>query len=338
MRPLHLCVRVAAAAAIAACDNAGEERVLSISATGVVNAFVYLDANGNRQLNGGEPGLAGVRVGLIARGTADTPFTAQTGVQGNVRFAGVPVGHYTVTVDTGTFGDSIGVTRIDSAGIQVPPGDSAAFLVTVSYPAVTVAGARALPLGEKVFVEGLVLVTGGVFGDSTIHLRDTTGSIRFTGATFALAQAGDTARFLGVRAARSGQPVLSNVALVGLFGVGSPTPPSDTVSNAVALTAGGGPAFALDAAFVEVPNDTIVDTLTLTAAPDAGDFRMRVFDGTDTLVVVLDQPGGSWTTFTAYAPGRVITQLRGLLVPTGSGTWRLKPRSPTDLRCGAAAC
>ena len=335
MRSRQLWIRVALAAGIVACDNAGEERVLSIDATGVVNAVVYLDLNGNRQPNGGEPGLAGVRVGLIVRGTTDTAFAAQTSVQGGVRFAGVPVGHYVVTVDTGTFGDSIGVTRIDSAGIQVPPGDSAGVIVTVSFPAVTVAGARALPLGEKVFLEGLVLVSGGVFGDSTLHLRDTTGSIRFAGLSSTLALAGDTARFLGVRAARAGQPVLSNVSLVALFGVSLPTPPSDTVTNAVALAAGGG---SLDAAFVEVPNDTIVDTLTLTAAPDSGDFRMRVFDGTDTLVVLLDAPGGAWTSFASYAPGLVITQLRGLLVPTGTGTWRLKPRSPNDLRCGGSAC
>ena len=30
------------------CQNAGEGRVLGVTATGVVNGFVYLDRNGNR--------------------------------------------------------------------------------------------------------------------------------------------------------------------------------------------------------------------------------------------------------------------------------------------------
>ena len=338
MRPHRFRFRAAvlAAATLVACDNAGEERVLSISATGVVNAFVYMDANGNRQFNTGEPGLAGVQVGLIARGTTDTVARTQTNPQGTVRFAAIPVGHYVVAVDTTSFGDSVGVTQIDSTGFQVLPADSAAVLVTVSFPQVTTAQLRALPLGEKVFIQGLVLVSNGVFGDSTVHLRDTTGSLRLTGIS-GVALAGDSARFLGVRAARAGQPVLNSPSLVALLGVSSPTPPSDTVTNAVARVAGGG-AFAYDAALISVLNDSIVDTLTLTAAPDSGDFRIRVFDGSDTLVVLLDQPGGSFGTLGAYAPGLVITELRGLLVPTGSGTWRLKPRSPNDLRCGASAC
>ena len=339
MRPHLIRFRAAvlAAATLMACDNAGEERVLSISATGVVNAFVYLDGNGNRQFNAGEAGLAGVQVGLIARGTTDTIARTQTSPQGAVRFAGIPVGHYVVTVDTTSFGDSIGVTRIDSTAFQVLPADSAAVLITVSFPQVTTAQLRALPLGEKVFVQGLVLVSNGVFGDSTIHLRDSTGSLRLGIAPSAFAPAGDSARFVGVRAARAGQPILGSASEVALLDVNRPTSPSDTVTNAVARVAGGG-AFAYDAALISVLNDSIVDTLTLTAAPDSGDFRIRVFDGSDTLVVLLDQPGGSFGTLGTYAPGLVITELRGLLVPTGSGTWRLKPRSPNDLRCGASAC
>lgn len=327
------------AIAPAACDNAGADRVLTFQATGVVNGFVYLDSNGNGQFDLGEAGMANVAVALVSRGTRDTVARVQTGAQGLVRFASVPVGHYTVAIDTAVFGDSIAVTAIDSAGLQILPEDSAVVIVTVSFPRVTIAQARTLPPGRKVFVRGLVLTSASpvasTFGDTLLHLRDSTAAIRVVVATGSLFR-GDTATFRGTLAARGGQPILGKADLVGLTCIPPacpyPGPPSDTVLNAAARTAGGPPLFRLDAALIRVVGDTIVDTARVATGPDLGNLLVRVFDGSDTLVVHFDTtfafPGV--TLPAGLVPGAIL-DATGVLVPTGAGAWHLKPRSPTDV-------
>jgi hypothetical protein len=55
-----------------------------------------------------------------------------------------------------------------------------------------------------------------------------------------------------------------------------------------------------------------------------------VTDGSGSLVVFLD-PQAGFTLPGAFAPGHSF-KFVGLLVPTGTGTWMLKPRSSSDIR------
>ena len=61
------------------------------------------------------------------------------------------------------------------------------------------------------------------------------------------------------------------------------------------------------------------------------DLHMTVDDGSGPAVVVLD--GDIWTSadLAQYVPGAVLDFATGLLVPSGSGTWLVKPRARADI-------
>lgn len=302
---------------LTACGNAGADRVLSIQATGLVKGSVHFDGNGSRVLDPGDVSLRGVKVRLVARGTRDTVAQASTDTAGRYRLTSVQVGPYVLLVDSTTI-DSGQVVRIDTGDVTVRPDDSVAVTVLVSFPRINVAQARALAVGKKVFVDGVALNGLATFGDSTVHLADTSGAIRATRVRAAFISAGDSVRFLGTRSTRDGQPTLDDVRS---FALGIPgLPPARRVSTAVAAAADAG---LLDAAQVKVVDARITDTATV-----AGDYRLTVNDGSGSVAVLLDQDAG--LTRSPYVPD-VVIDAAGVLVPAGPGVWRLKPRSNPDL-------
>ncbi len=50
--------------------------------------------------------------------------------------------------------------------------------VSVSAPVMTISEARMLPVGEVVFIDGVALNFLATFGDNTLHVSDTSASIR----------------------------------------------------------------------------------------------------------------------------------------------------------------
>jgi hypothetical protein len=306
---------------VTACSNAGENRVLAVSGAGFVGGVVYLDVDGNRQPGGPDNGLPNVRVRLIVAGTRDTVAQASSDANGTFVFGSVPVGRYTVVVPPeAAFGDTISVVRIDTSAVTLSPGDTAQVQVAVSYPSATVREARALPLGTKVFVEGVALNTVTTFGDSTVSVEDTSGALRATDVRGPLVALGDSVRFLGTMTSRDGQPVLGGAQATVLLN--NRTVVAQTVTTAAAATADGG---RLDAALVTVLNATVgADTATVD-----NDYVFTIDDGSGPLTVVLDQSVP--ISPAPYVPGVVLTDATGVLVPDGLGAWRLKPRTGTDL-------
>ena len=322
-----------AALSLTRCGNAGEDRVLSISAVGSVQGEVYFDRNGNRVQDAADTAMRQVRVRLIATGSSDTVASVLTDSVGEFRVPSVAIGTYVVAVDTTTIGDSLRVVQQSASQIAVAPGASVAVTAAVSFPIVTVRAARQLPLGRKVFVEGLVLVPRPTFGDTTGHMADTSRAIRLTRMRASPATAiGDSVRFLGHLVSRDGQPALDDVALfpLGISGGAAPV----VTTAAVARTANGG---LLDAALVFVGGVIIVDTATTlgTGSPPLNDYRIVVDDTpADTagrLEVLLD--GHAGFTGAVLAPLRPdsVVHVTGVLVPTTGGRWRLKPRILTDV-------
>jgi hypothetical protein len=306
------------AVGFAGCENAGHDQVLSVDATGVVGGMIVFDLDGGGEVDPDDAPVSGVAIRLIVRDTDDTVGTATSGADGRFNLPRVPVGQYDVAVDEGTVGDSAVIIGIDTTRIVVARGDTTMVTVTVSYPSATVAEARALPVGRKVFVEGITLNGWATFGDSTVHLTAGTVAIRGTRVRQSDVIPGDEARFLGVREVRNGQPTLGDVQVFRLGSVGAPPP--EPVTTAVAAVADGG---ALDADLVQV-DATIADTATV-----GQDFRLTVDDGTGPLEVLLDGDA-PFLDLTSFVPGALL-EATGLLVPTGSGTWRLKPRGDGDL-------
>lgn len=309
---------VMAALLATACENAGEDRVLGVSQTGVVRGVVYFDVNGNRTADAADRGMQGVILRLRAQGTTDTVAQGVTDAQGLVRIANVPVGAYRVLVDTAQFGDSISVVVQDSVAVTVPPADSVLLEAGVSFPLVSIREARTLPPGRKVFIEGNALTDFNNFGDTTVHVADSSGFIRATRVLRTAVFAGDSVRVLGVGAARVGQPVLGNASVITL-GIGV-LGPAEVLSTVVAGTADGG---RLDAALVRIIDAAVNDSSTV-----LGDYLLTVDDGSGPLTVVFDQDAS--LTRTPYVPGVTIDVI-GVLVPTAPGSWVLKPRRNADV-------
>ena len=317
----------------ARCENAGEGRVLSINAAGIVKGLVYMDRNGNRLPDAADTVLRQVRVRLIATGSPDTVVSVLSDSSGGFRVAGVQIGAYTVAVDTTTIGDSVRVVQLSAAQVTVTPGDSVTITATVSFPLLSVRAARLLPVGRKVFVQGVIISPRPVFGDTTAHLADTSRAVRLTRLRAnPVAGIGDSVRLLGVISTRDGQTTLDDALVFSLGNAGDPAPAVTTTT--VARTADGG---VLDAALVFVGGVIIVDTGTVvgSGSPPNQDYRLIVDDSpADTLgrlEVLLDGHAGFvGPALTALRPDSMVN-VTGVLVPTTGGRWRLKPRILADV-------
>jgi hypothetical protein len=307
-------VGLAAGLMLTGCANAGGDRILSVPGSGLLGGLVYLDRDGDRVPGDADAALEGVRVRLIVSGTHDTVAIVNSGSDGVFAFGRVPVGRYTIMVsDEPFFGDSISVVRIDTSAIDLAPEDTVDVTVTVSFPLVSVAEARALTPGTKVFIRGVALNFQDVFADTVLHVRDTSAAIRITATQGPLITSGDTVRAIGRIGARDGQPVMAGGQAVILAPANVSQPAPVTVTSAQADTADGG---LLDAQLVKIVDGTITDTATVN-----GDYVATV---DSILRVVFDQDAS--LTITPFVPG-VVIDATGVLVADGTGRWVLKPRT-----------
>ncbi len=306
-------------ALLAGCFGSAENRVLGVESSGTVVGYVYFDANGSREPDPSDAPLAEAGLRLVAAGTRDTIARAASAGDGFFRLPRVPVGSYELVVDPGTVDDSLQVVGIDNPNFTLTPDDSVYVEVAVSFPKVTVAEARSLAPGSRVFVEGVALNAWETFGDLTVHIADLSGAMRSTRVRPATIIPGDGVRFQGLIGLADGQPTLEDVTpfVVGVVGL----PPAQRLTTAAAASAADG---ILDAALVNVASTTIVSTASV-----AGDLLLTVNDGSGPLIVLLDKDV-LFTDLSPFVPGAVI-DARGLLVPDGSGRWRLKPRGDDDL-------
>lgn len=307
-----------------ACDENAAERVLDIDATGSVLGLAYVDRNGNGQLDLTDGPQPNVRVHLTAVGGGTPVATALSNTLGTFEFRNVPAGDYQARLDSTSLPDSLRLVRIDSTRFRVAAADSVGLLVTLSFANATVASARALPAGRRVFIEGVTLNGLGTFGDSTLHIADSTGAIRATRVLSGTVNAGTRVRVLGTTELRDGQQTLADATV-------TPITPASQPQPAVVTTQGGANANngALDAALVQVTAAPIVG-----ATPTAtGDFLISVNDGSGLLEVLIDRSTGINTA--AFIPGAQLTAV-GVLVTAGTGKWQLKPRTAADLTVGFA--
>lgn len=326
MRRLFLFLLILGAAV--ACENGGASRSLGINATGTVFGEVYFDANGSRSRDASDATFPGARIRLLSPGGTDTLHRATTALDGTFRLANIPVGTYVVVVDSASAGDTARVVDPAPVAVTVLPGDSVAFQGAVSYPVRTIAEARALAPGVRLFVRGIALHGRTTFSDTTLHIVDDAGgAMRATRVRPAAVEllAGDSVILRARIADRLGQRVLDDVTP---FIVGTTFIPTAPVLTTLAVEQGG-TAGSLDAALVRLMDVPVTDTATV-----LGNMQLTVDDGSGAAIVILDRaadigfqqplPPG------LFIPGNRF-DIAGVLVPTGVGTWRLKPRSALDL-------
>jgi hypothetical protein len=302
---------------LAGCEGSGPDQLVNVNARGVVGGFAFFDANGNASFDPLlDPPQSGIRVIVMPRGSRDTVARGISGVNGSYRVPGIPVGDYVAAVDTSTVGDSVRVVRLDPSSFTLGPGDSATITVGVSFRAISVAELRLLSAGARVFLSGKTVTEPTTFGDSTVHLVDATGAIRATRVPLGILLIGDSVRMSGIRGARDGQPTLDNVAVFPLPTPGGAVVPEQVTTGQAANADGG----RLDAALVRVLA-TIIDTSTTVQ----GDYIAVSDDSTGAGPVDIVFDGDAVLQITQFVPG-VRVDATGVLVPTGSGAWRLKPR------------
>ncbi len=307
--------------ALVACD-AGSDGLLSVDATGVLNGLVFVDRNGNGELETSDAPAAGVSVLLVRPSGAPQVVARTTSTStGLYSFVEVPVGRYALLVEEPTLGDTLQVADIDSATVTVAAGDTAVTLITLGYHQLNIAQLSSVPLGRRVIIRGVAMNAWSAFGDSTLHVADTSGVLRAIRVTPAAIVAGDTVRLVGTVVTNNiavtlGDATVSRVASAPFTRV--PT----LLTTAQAATASDG----------ELSNDLIrIDSATIlnTQSLPGGEVAVNVDDGSGILQVTLDPstPFGSQPNIVAGA----LLDATGLLVRRDDGSWQLKPRNAEDL-------
>jgi hypothetical protein len=200
---------------------------------------------------------------------------------------------------------------------------SSADLTEIPLPVLSIAAARALPAGSNAIVVGVALNGSTTYADSAVFLADTSGAIRLTQLR-ASVSAGDSVKVRGTTAVRAGQPTLIGGTTTA-FGSGF-SPAAASLTTATAATAAGG---TRDAQLAVVHGMIVSDT-----ARTSTTFVLKGSDGSGPLEVQLDRTADASFQSSAlpadYVPGNKFDVV-GVLAPTGTGTWRLRPRSSADL-------
>jgi hypothetical protein len=195
---------------LGACDTAGANRVLAINATGTLTGLVYLDLNGNGRLDDNDPRPSGAGLELRTFSTRQRVASAVTASDGTFVIQNVPVGAYRIAVDPAVVGDSLEVRVAGGADVILEAGENQRPTVALSYMVVAVPRLRSLPVGRRVFVEGIALNNQSTFDDATVHVATDSGAIRATRVRCSVS-AGDSVRFLGRISRSEGQTTLDDV-------------------------------------------------------------------------------------------------------------------------------
>lgn len=320
---------LALAALTGACEIDPADRIINFVPTATVQGVAFLDANRNGSFEVAvDERLTNIAVEVRRPGALEVVASATTDTAGLFQVP-VPIGSYEVHLAASVLGDSLEVAGGVPSFTVDAQNNTATVAAGVRFRTVSPAEARALPQGTKVWLRGIALNAPALFGDSTVHVADAAATIRVTGVRPGGIGIGDSIFVLGTRSTRLGQPTLQVVSChpsrpnCFLVNAGITfVPDTADVTAAQATSAGGG---ALDGALVRLAGATIADTAT---AAD-GSFELTVSDGAGTATVVLSQ-SINWNPIVTYTPP-VVLDVVGVLVPTGTGSWVIKPRGRTDL-------
>lgn len=308
---------------LAGCDPAGSDLGFGAEPTGEVAVVLYLDRDGSGTATGPDTVFQGARVSLRPQGGGAAVATATSDQQGIARFTTLRLGDYLVTVESASIGDSILVADIDQDSIRVAAiAPQVGATVRLAYPELSIRQARLLPAGRRVFVRGLVLAGVQLYSDQSSHMADTSRAVRLTNVALLGGltgnAAGDSVVVLGTVGLVNGQTVLSGARVTRV--ATRPAPVPKPVTSAVAASAQNG---ALDADLVLVSSVVVSDSMTV-----APHFQVVASDGSGAVTIQLDTNPGIATN--GFRIGRILN-VRGVLVPTGQGSWILKPRGAGDI-------
>lgn len=316
---------IAALTGLSACDrDAPFGPDPSAEASIVLRAFYDYDAQAG--FGGADRPATGLRFQVLLPGSSSPVVEAVADTSGAATLEGIPVGTYDLRVDPTFLGDSLVLTEIDSTRVTLTPDGVVSVTVGVSPPVMTIAAARALPEGRRVWIEGLALNRRGQSVDGAIHLLGGGGEALRTVFPSATGGAeGDSLRILGRTVNQGARRYLTDGRSLSLAQAVRPVLPLEVEVGAVA-DAGSG---ALDARLVLVRNAQVTDTASV---PFVGT-RVTVGNGDAEFEALLLSQNGFGATI---VPGTPVIAMAGLLVPDpgAAGAWRLIPRGQGDVQFG----
>ena len=320
MRIASLIGLAALAATVSACEEKGGQ-VLGIDATGDLRGEAFLDRDGDGRRTGVDPAFPRLRIAILPQGGGSPVAQVTTDSLGQFHARRLPVGSYTLSPDPASVGDSVHVERIDSAQVTLAANDTVSSIVTIGYNTPTAAQISTLPGGTRVAIFATALNGWATFGDSTVHLSDSTGAVRAVAILPTQISAGDRLRATATVGTHLGRVALTSVTVVSRTPGDLPVA-IDTSTNAAARAGGK-----LNSAQVRVDRAAVLTASSLTG----GDVLFTVDDGSGPLDVLVDATAGIATTF-PIALGAEL-DVTGVLVPLndGSNRWRLKPRFTGDI-------
>jgi len=306
-------------------DLVVDGRGISVEGEGTVEGVVRLDMDGNGVIGGQDPPVPGIRMRLMAAGSGGVVDTASTNEEGLYRMTGVPIGDFRLVIDSTTLADNVQVFGLEPDPFFVAPQATVQASFGLTFPEVSLAEARALDQGERVFTRGIVLNQRPTPGDGVVHVREGNTYLRVTNVPSMTLAVGDSVRILGRTATSAGQPILEEATIIRLRLSDFTVIPLE-VTSAQARTAQGG---SLDAALVRIRQAVILDTVSV-----GNHLRVTADDGSGPVDLFLRE----FINFnrTQLVPNEALfVQATGLLVPVQDGTgeirWRLTPRATGDL-------
>lgn len=316
-------IRLLAAAgllgALIGCEESGDP-VLFVQGTGSVIGLAYLDRNGDGALTPGvDVSFPRLRVSLHAGGR--TVATTTTDTAGLFRVIDLPVGTYSVQVDESSMGDTVTVVAVDSARINVVPNDSTPTRITLGYSTPKARLIATLQQGRRIAYTGTALNAWTTFGDSTVHLADSTGAIRVTGLRPTPIAAGDRVRLVGTVGERDAFVALVDPVVVSI--TGGELPPAALLPTGVVAA----PPDSVKAGHVRIHSAVVLDGASLPGS----DILLTVDDASGPLEVLLDANAGIATALPITRGAQL--DVSGVLVPVEGSPlrWRLKPRRTADV-------
>jgi hypothetical protein len=312
---------------VVACQDTGAHPLIVVDATAAASGTLFLDLNGSAVLElAADQPVSGWQVRLIGPNRA-VVATAVSDSLGFFVFDKVPTGRVTLEIDQTRLGDSLLVFGSNlGREISLTRGDTLKVTIGFTYPKVSMAAVDTLPLGRRVFVEGLALNPVTITGTRDLHLRSGSRALRVTNIVRKPVAPGDSVRVLGRRATELGRAVLTGGEITVIrLSVADPEPYELTTRNASLANNG-----VLSADLARIRGADLVQSRN-----ELSDVILTVDDGTGPLEIVLRSFLGSDAS--VFKPDSVrIRDATGLLLPyvtdAGETRWRLAPRLLSDLR------
>jgi hypothetical protein len=288
---------IALTAGLAACDT-GPAEPFRIEGAGAIEGLVFFDANrdGRFDPSSGDSLLPGVRVELRQRGTQQTLANGQatTSATGRFRIDNIPLGTHSLYVDTLALPAGMRLCQ-NPRSASVYSGESGfVSLNAVAACLITIAEARAQPLGSPVVIRGVVTVPQGAHRTDNVYVQDRTSGIQIFGIPGLGLVIGDSIEVTGVTG-QFGLELQVIQPIVARLGEGTPHQPRVAVGRDIADIRFEGQLLRINNAEVTAVQTGTTSGYNVNMRDETGAFEIRIEGG-----LIPSIPHSTWVVGARY--------------------------------------